>query len=352
MNEYESWARRIAKNTLPVAQDADEAAADAIKDEVFRLIHETASDWVISGDEADVTVSALLVCWRAGLIELEIDRTNDHIRYRLTSVGLGMRGDVIGICRSIGIARHLKLRQIPDWQMPKGKPEIDDATLDERAVAAKVAQRYELATHGDLMHVVMGGAVARKMFHEADNAKDKITGMWDNLADKAKFAWGAVGKVVSDTAGAFKKDIDKENKKAAKDKAEDNDKKMRQEAKEAAEFFRQQEEKKKKNADEAKNFIEQSDPFAKLKDELAEIDRLVGTGNLTSAQAKKAKDRELKEFSAANRRDNKVEFRSADAAANDMLEKSLEAAGIQQQQRDLLQQLVDQGNKPKMAVMG
>ncbi len=140
----------------------------------------------------------------------------------------------------------------------------------------------------------------------------------------SKKAWGAVGKVVSDTAGAFKKDITKENEKAAKTKTEELDRKMRQEAQEAEQFFKRQDEQKKKNADEAKKFIEQSDPLAKLKDEFKEIDRLVGTGDLKSDQAKKAKDKEIKEFNAANRKDNKVEFRSADAAANDMLAKSLE----------------------------
>jgi hypothetical protein len=101
----------------------------------------------------------------------------------------------------------------------------------------------------------------------------------------------------------------------------------------------------------AKKFIEQSDPLAKLKDEFKEIDRLLGTGDLTSDQAKKAKDKETKDFNAANHKDNRVEFRSADQSANDMLAKSLENADIQKEQRDLLKQINDKIGKPQAAVM-
>lgn len=170
-----------------------------------------------------------------------------------------------------------------------------------------------------------------------------------------------------------------EKAKKEKEKTKELDAKMRQEGHEADEFFRKQkegektaaqkelehkmqeldrfiesemqkqaksEEQAKHDDESAKRIRDSTDPTAKLKDEFTEIARLVGIGKLTEDEAQKARKRDVKEFNQANQRDNKIEFRSADVAANDMLKKSLEEASLQKETNVLLQQISDKIGKP------
>jgi len=113
--------------------------------------------------------------------------------------------------------------------------------------------------------------------------KQALTDMWKGITDTAKKEWDSVAKIVGNTGKAFSK----EGEKAAKEHTEQQDRKMRQEAHEAEDFFKHKAEQEKANAESAKRFKDQ-DKLTDFKEKAKEIERLVGTGNLSRSEADKA----------------------------------------------------------------
>lgn len=185
-----------------------------------------------------------------------------------------------------------------------------------------------------------GGAEA-----EIKNTGTALKQGWKNIVDIGIDAWKPIGTMLSKTAEGFHKDGVKADKEAAKKSLEYKMKELDRFIESEMKKQEKTEEQEKHDDESAKHIRDATDPTAKLKDEFTEIARLVGIGKLTQEEADKARKKDVKEFNQANQRDNKIEFRSADAAADDMLKKSLEGAGLQKEANDLLKQINDKVGK-------
>jgi hypothetical protein len=211
---------------------------------------------------------------------------------------------------------------------------IKAARAEEQEMDAKIAAEKITLAEGE-------GEAAKK------KAKEVLSEWEKNVKDTIhKF-----GEPFEKAFGKLGEGLHKETEKAEKKNQHEADERYRRNFEYHKKLGEQAKEKEKHDDESAKRIRDSTDPAAKLKDEFAEIARLVGIGKLSPQEAQKAREKDAKEFNQQNRKDNQVQFRSADVAANDMLSKSLEAANLQKEANDLLKNIEANTKKPQPAAM-
>jgi DNA repair exonuclease SbcCD ATPase subunit len=144
--------------------------------------------------------------------------------------------------------------------------------------------------------------------------KDAINVAQVNAHDEAEAYWMNLRELAKDNA-EFDKELqegmDEARRKAKEDQQKENElfDRMLREGEEIAranaEKQKKADEEHKRNADEAQRILKETDPVAALKKEFEEIERLVGTGDLTRAQADKAEKLEKAEAAKAAQKEEK-----------------------------------------------